>query len=47
MKGEYLPEDKDFKSTKKVNWLSKKSGHVEATLVEYDHLIKVKKIEED
>lgn len=42
-----LPEDKDFKSTKKVTWLSNKSPLVKVDLVELDHLLKVKKVEEN
>jgi len=45
--GEYLPEDKDFKSTKKVNWLSSDAQLAEVVLVELDHIITVEKYEED
>ena len=38
--------DKDFKSTKKLTWLSEDCDLVKVHLVEYDHLIKVKKVEE-
>lgn len=47
MTGEYLPEDKDFKKTAKVTWLADGSNLLVAELVEYDHLIKEKKVEED
>ena len=40
--------DKDFKKTKKLTWLSAvEMANVKITLVEYDHLITKKKIEED
>lgn len=40
--------DKDFKKTKKLTWLSgNASSTVKVTLVEYDHLITKKKIEEN
>ena len=42
-----LPEDKDFKTTNKYTWLAKDTPSVEVDLLEYDHLIKVKTIEED
>lgn len=42
-----LPEDKDFKSTKKLNWVSNKSPLAKVDLVELDHLLKVKKVEEN
>ena len=44
---EDLPEDQDWKGTKKVNWISKDSPYVDVELVEYDHLIVVKKVEDD
>ncbi len=47
MTGEYLPDDKDFKTTKKVTWLAKDSNLLIADLVEYDHLIKTEKVDED
>ena len=47
IKGEYLPEDTDFKKTKKITWLAKDSNLMVADLIEYDHLIKVPKIEDD
>lgn len=43
---EYLPEDKDFKKTKKITWLANNTNLLEATLVEFDHLIKTAKVEE-
>lgn len=45
--GEYLPEDKDFKTTKKITWLAEGTNLVIANLIEYDHLIKTPKVEED
>lgn len=47
MTGEYLPEDLDFKTTKKVTWLADDTNLLVANLVEYDHLIKTKKVEEN
>lgn len=44
---EYLPEDVDFKKTKKITWLADGTNLLVVNLVEYDHLIKVPKIEED
>jgi glutamyl-tRNA synthetase len=52
---EDLPEDQDWKGTKKVNWISldsptvniQLSSQVNVELVEFDHLIVVKKVEED
>ena len=38
--------DKDFKSTKKLNWISAKTPFVKVNLIEYDHLLKVKKVDE-
>ena len=42
-----LPNDKDFKNTKKLNWVSNKTPLVKVDLVELDHLLKVKKVEEN
>jgi glutamyl-tRNA synthetase len=47
MTGEYLPEDKDFKTTKKITWLAEGTNLIVANLIEYDHLIKTPKVEED
>jgi len=47
MTGEYLPEDLDFKTTKKITWLADNTNLQIVNLMEYDHLIKTKKIEED
>lgn len=47
MSGEYLPDDKDFKKTAKITWLADGTNLLVAELVEYDHLIKEKKVEED
>ena len=43
---ELLESDKDFKSTKKLNWISAKTPFVKVNLIEYDHLLKVKKVDE-
>jgi hypothetical protein len=45
--GEYLPEDKDFKTTSKITWLAEGTNLIIANLIEYDHLIKTAKVEED
>jgi glutamyl-tRNA synthetase len=45
--GEYLPEDKDFKTTKKITWLAEGTNLIVANLIEFDHLIKTAKVEED
>ena len=47
LKGEYLPEDTDFKKTAKVTWLADGSNLLVAEFTEYDHLIKEKKVEEN
>jgi len=39
-------DDKDFKSTKKINWLAKTNTLVKVNLVEYDHLLTVDKVDE-
>lgn len=47
IKAVYLPDDKDFKKTKKLTWLpSDEDLLVDVTLIELGHLMKVKKIEE-
>lgn len=46
-KGHTFLNDTDFKSTKKLTWLSKDSPLTEMVIVELDHLITEKKIEED
>jgi len=38
---------KILKQQKKINWLSEDCPLVEIHLVEFDHLLKVKKVEED
>lgn len=43
---EYLPEDKDFKKTKKITWLANNTNLLVADLYEFDHLIKTPKVEE-
>lgn len=41
------PEDKDFKKTKKITWVCADADTtVEVTLVEYDHIISKKKVED-
>lgn len=41
-------EDQDFKKTKKLTWVAvDESSNFEVTLVEYDHLITKKKVDED
>lgn len=45
--GDYLPEDKDFKKTAKITWLADGTNLLLAELIEYDHLIKTKKVDED
>jgi glutamyl-tRNA synthetase len=47
MTGEHLPEDKDFKTTKKVTWLAEGTNLIIANLIEFDHLIKTPKVEEN
>ena len=44
---EFLPEDQDFKKTKKITWLADGTNLLVANLIEYDHLIKTPKVEED
>ena len=43
--GEFLPEDKDYKKTKKVTWLAQGTNILLANLIEYDHLLKKKRVE--
>jgi len=45
--GLFLEDDKDWKKTRKYTWLAKDADLAKAELVEYDHLIKTKKVEED
>jgi glutamyl-tRNA synthetase len=45
--GEYLPEDLDFKTTKKITWLADGTNLIVANLIEFDHLIKTPKVDED
>jgi glutamyl-tRNA synthetase len=47
LKANLLEDDKDFKSTKKINWLPKSNLLAEVQLVEYDHLLKVDKVDEN
>jgi glutamyl-tRNA synthetase len=44
---EFLPEDKDFKKTKKITWLANNTNLLVADLYEFDHLIKTPKVEEN
>jgi glutamyl-tRNA synthetase len=44
---EFLPEDQDFKKTKKITWLADGTNLLVVNLWEFDHLIKVPKLEED
>lgn len=44
---EFLPEDKDFKKTKKITWLADHTNLLIADLYEFDHLIKTPKVEEN
>ena len=37
----------DFKTTKKVTWLADNTNLLKVNLIEYDHLIKTAKVEED
>lgn len=45
--GEYLPDDKNFKNTQKITFLCKDTPNIQVNLIEIDHLIKVKKLEEE
>lgn len=46
--GKVDPSDKDFKKTKKITWVcADDDTTVEVTLIEYDHLITKRKIEEN
>lgn len=47
MHGDYLADDKDFKKTAKITWLADGTNLLVSELVQYDHLIKEKKVEED
>jgi len=46
LKANLKEDDKDFKSTKKINWLAK-PNLVKVNLVEYDHLLTVDKVDEN
>lgn len=46
-KGHTQLDDKDFKSTKKLTWVSKDCPLTKLNIVEFDHLITEKKVEED
>ena len=45
--GEYLPEDKDFKNTKKLTWLAALPNVFTLELIEFDVLINKPKVEEN
>ena len=47
MTGDYLADDKDFKKTNKITWLADGTNLLVAELVQYDHLLRQKKVEED
>jgi len=47
LEGEFLKDDNDFKSTKKLCWLDSKSPLTEVTLVEFDNILKTKKYDSD
>jgi len=48
LEGTVDPEDKDFKKTKKITWITVDANtNFEVTLVELDHLITKKKVEEN
>ena len=47
MTGEFMFGDEDFKKTKKVTWLAEGSNLMVAEVVEYDYLIKAKKVEDN
>ena len=48
LQGELLPEDKDFKNTKKLTWLSALPDELyKISMVEYDVLINKAKVEEN
>lgn len=47
MTAEFLPEDQDFKKTKKITWLADGTNLLVVNLWEFDHLIKVPKLEEE
>ena len=47
LKGEFLPDDTDFKKTAKVTWLADGTNLLIAEFTEYDHLIREKKLEEN
>lgn len=47
LEGEYLPEDKDFKSTKKLCWLDAKSPLTDVSLIELDHILIPKKWDQE
>mmetsp|Transcript_11378 Transcript_11378/g.23011 ORF Transcript_11378/g.23011 Transcript_11378/m.23011 type:complete len:688 (-) Transcript_11378:280-2343(-) len=47
MEAEYLPEDTDFRRTKKLTWLARIPELVPLVLIKYRHLITKKKLEEE
>ena len=42
-----LPDDKDFKKTKKITWISKSKTNFDVQIQELDHIITKEKIEEN
>jgi len=42
IEAELILNDKNFKNTKKLNWLAKTESLITIKLVEYDHLVTVK-----
>eukprot|EP00871_Galdieria_phlegrea_P000305 jgi/Galph1/1275/GphlegSOOS_G5980.1 len=47
LEGEFLPDNTDFKKTKKLSWLPVLNDLVPICLLKYDHLILKPKVEED
>lgn len=47
LEGELKLDDKDFKKTKKLTWITNSENVFEFTLVELDHIITKKKVEDD
>lgn len=47
LEGSFLPEDQDFKTTKKISWLASDIDLVDLELIELDHLIVSEKIDDD
>ena len=47
MTAETLPDDKDFKKTKKITWVAKSKSNIEVKIQELAHIITKEKIEEN